>query len=109
MDVDYFRSFIEFLDWIFQKLLGFSHLTSVPASVSQLATGPVHRERERETEERGKSSTGSGWVLEEHDALEKDTLQREGEVGFRLHFVKKVIDWFLNLKKKKKSEEKRKR
>lgn len=105
MDVDYFRSFIEFLDWIFQKLLGFSHLTSVPASVSQLATGPVERERE----ERGKSSTGSGWVLEEHDALEKDTLQGvgEGEVGFRLHFVKKVIDWFLNLKKKK-SEEKRK-
>lgn len=105
MDVDYFRSFIEFLDWIFQKLLGFSHLTSVPASVSQLATGPVQRERERE--ERGKSSTGSGWVLEEHDALEKDTLQGEGEgegdgeVGFRLHFVKKVIDWFLNLKKKK--------
>lgn len=81
----------------------------VSPCVSKPAGNWSRTQRERETEERGKSSTGSGWVLEEHDALEKDTLQREGEVGFRLHFVKKVIDWFLNLKKKKKSEEKRKR
>lgn len=79
----------------------------VSPCVSKPAGNWSRRERERE---RGKSSTGSGWVLEEHDGLEKDTLQGvgEGEVGFRLHFVKKVIDWFLNLKKKK-GEEKRKK
>lgn len=92
--------------------MDFSEIVGIFSSyVSPCVSKPAGNwsRREREREERGKSSTGSGWVLEEHDALEKDTLQGvgEGEVGFRLHFVKKVIDWFLNLKKKK-SEEKRK-
>lgn len=97
--------------------MDFSEIVGIFSSyVSPCVSKPAGNwsRREREREERGKSSTGSGWVLEEHDALEKDTLQGvgegegDGEVGFRLHFVKKVIDWFLNLKKKK-SEEKRKK
>lgn len=93
--------------------MDFSEIVGIFSSyVSPCVSKPAGNwsRREREREERGKSSTGSGWVLEEHDGLEKDTLQGvgEGEVGFRLHFVKKVIDWFLNLKKKK-GEEKRKK